>query len=267
MNAKHHIKKVTIVGAGNVGHNFGLAFRQAGYQIHEIYSRTKQSAMLLSQALNCSYTTSISELSDKTDLLILAINDDALPSIIKEIPHTNIPIVHTSGSTPITVFENNNFSDYGIFYPVQSFSKNETESLSPIPICVEASNPNTENLLLSLASSVSTKVFAMDSEKRKALHVAAVFANNFTNHLFHIADELLKANKISFEVIRPLLEKTAGKIKTESPLNAQTGPAVRNDRKVIDNHLAYLENNKEYREIYQLMTDSIYEHQKKKNNV
>lgn len=264
MNAKQQIKKVSIVGAGNVGHNFALAFRQAGYQIHEVYSRTQRSAMLLSQTLSTNYTTNLAELKKDTDLIILAVNDDALPSVINQIKIKNVPIVHTSGSTPISVFEKHGFVHYGIFYPVQSFSKNETESLAPIPICIEANDSETGDLLLSLARSVSTKVFAMDSEKRKALHVAAVFANNFTNHLFHIADEILRSKEISFEVIRPLLEKTAGKIKTETPLNAQTGPAVRNDRQVIDNHLEYLKSNQEYQEIYRIMTESIYSSQKKK---
>lgn len=264
MNAKHHLKSVTIIGAGNVGHNFGLAFRQAGYLIQEIYSRTQHSAMLLSQTLNCSFTTDLSNLSSKTDLLILAVNDDALPEVIEQIQLKDKPIVHTSGSTPIDIFEGQGFKDFGIFYPVQSFSKNETESLHPIPICVEGNSAQMEDLLLSLARSVSTKVYSMDSTKRKALHVAAVFANNFTNHLFHIAHELLSENKISFEIIRPLLEKTSNKIKTESPLNAQTGPAVRNDRKVIESHLKYLENHEDYRKIYELMTDNIFLNQKKK---
>jgi predicted short-subunit dehydrogenase-like oxidoreductase (DUF2520 family) len=220
--------------------------------------------MLLSQTLNCDYTTDLSLIKPNTDLIILAVNDDALESVVEQIKIKDKIIVHTSGSTPIHVFENNGYKKYGIFYPVQSFSKNETESLEAIPVCVEGNNQNTEDLLYSLASSVTTKVYAMDSEKRKALHVAAVFANNFTNHMFHIADDILKKNEISFEVIRPLLEKTAGKIKTETPLNAQTGPAVRNDRKVIDNHLKYLKNNSDYQEIYEKVTANIFKTQKGK---
>jgi predicted short-subunit dehydrogenase-like oxidoreductase (DUF2520 family) len=264
MNAKHHIKRVTIIGAGNVGHNFGLAFRQAGYLIAEIYSRTQNSAMLLSQTLNCNFTTNLKQLSDKTDLFVIAVNDDVIEDVIAQIPHTDKPIVHTSGSTPIEVFEGKGFEKYGIFYPVQSFSKHETESLTPIPICVEANSSKTEDLFLSLASSVSSKVYSLDSSKRKALHVAAVFANNFTNHMFHIAHELLAKNKISFEIIRPLIEKTALKIKHENPVDAQTGPAIRNDRKVIDEHLKYLENNKDYQEVYEIITRNIYKSQQNK---
>lgn len=264
MNAKEQIKKVTIVGAGNVGHNFAIAFRQAGYIIHQVHSRTQKSAMLLGQIINCSYTTRLEELKQDTDLIILAVNDDALLDVVSNIPIRDKPIVHTSGSTPISVFDNLGFKEYGIFYPVQSFSKNDTESLCPIPICVEANNAEAENLFLSLARSISERVYAMDSEKRKALHVAAVFANNFSNHLFHIADEILKTKGISFEVIRPLVEKTADKIKTEDPLNAQTGPAVRNDTEVIRDHINFLKDNSDYREIYELMTADIFKAQQSK---
>ncbi|KAA3646942.1 MAG: DUF2520 domain-containing protein [Bacteroidetes bacterium] len=264
MNAKNLIKRVTIIGAGNVGHNFGKAFRQAGYVINEIYSRTQSSALLLSQTLNCDYTTDLKSIKSNTDLIILAINDDALETVINQIKIKDKIIVHSSGSTPLSLFNDKGFKQYGIFYPVQSFSKNETESLENIPICVEGNNDNTENLLYSFAKSVSTKVYAMDSKKRKALHVAAVFANNFTNHMFHIADDLLKQNKISFEIIRPLLEKTAGKLKTETPLGAQTGPAVRNDLKVIESHMEYLKNQKDYQELYGLITANIFKAQKKK---
>lgn len=264
MNAKKHVKSVSIIGAGNVGHNFGLAFRQAGYLIHEIYSRSHNSAMLLSQTLNCDFTTDLSALSKETDLIILAVNDDALQEVIAQIEIKDKPIVHTSGSTSIDVFAHAGFKQYGIFYPVQSFSKNETESLAPIPICVEANDGEMENLLLSLARSLSNKVYSMDSKKRKALHVAAVFANNFTNHMFHIADDLLREHKISFEIIRPLLEKTAGKIKTERPINAQTGPAVRDDRKVLESHIDYLDQHPDYQEIYEIVTKSILAAQKEK---
>lgn len=257
MNAKHHFKKITIVGAGNVAHNFGKAFRQAGYLIHEIYSRSQQSAVLLSQTLNCNFTTDLSKLDKDTDLFMLAINDDALPEVLDKIKIKNKPIIHTSGSTPITIFKEHGFSTYGIFYPVQSFSKNETESLVSIPICVEANNENSENLFLSLARSLSKKVYVLNSEKRKALHIAAIFANNFTNHMYHISHDLLNKHKISFEIIRPIIEKTSDKIKTDTPKNVQTGPAVRNDTMVINDHLNFLERFKEYHDIYEMMTKSI----------
>lgn len=258
MNAKQQIKRITIIGAGNVGHNFGLAFRQAGYLIHEIFSKTQNSALLLSQTLNCNYTTNLEEISPLADLYIVAVNDDALDSVVKKIKIKDKPIIHTSGFTSLEVFKQNGFTKYGIFYPVQSFSKNETESLSQLPICVEGNSQEMENLLISLAGSVSNKVFSMDSKKRQALHIASVFANNFSNQMFQIAYEILKSNNISFEIIRPLVSKTAAKIKSELPINTQTGPAKRNDANLIKNHLEYLNENSDYQAIYDLVTKSIY---------
>lgn len=264
MNAKQYIKTITIIGAGNVGHNFGLAFRQAGYLIHEIFSRTQSSALLLSQTLNCNFTTKLKTLSPKADLYILAVNDDAIEDVIDQIEVKDRPIIHTSGSTPIDIFKGKGFEKYGIFYPVQSFSKNETESLTPIPICVEGNDKKMEDLLISLASSVSGRVYSMDSEKRKALHVASVFANNFANQMFQIAHEILKEHQISFEIIRPLIAKTSSKIKNELPINTQTGPAMRKDEKLIKNHLTYLKQHPDYEELYHLVTKAIVKsHQKK----
>lgn len=257
MNVKDHIQRISLIGAGNVGHNFGLAFRQAGYLIHEIYSRTQESAVELSEKLNCNFTTDIQKLDEGADLFILAVNDDALPEVIDQFPFKSKLLVHTSGATPIDLFNDKGFSDFGIFYPVQSFSKEDTESLIPIPICVEANKSENEELLMGLARSLSMKVYQLDSEKRKSLHVAAVFANNFSNHMYAIAEELLEEKKIDFDIIRPLIETTASKIKKRKPGQIQTGPAMRNDEKIINSHLEYLKTHLDYSELYKLITQSI----------
>lgn len=263
MNVKDHIRRISLVGAGNVGHNFGLAFKQAGYLIHEVYSRSESSAVELSKRLNCNYTTDLSALDHSADLYVIAVNDDALPSIIDAFPFKDKLIVHTSGATSIDVFEGKGFEDFGIFYPVQSFSKSETESLAPIPICVEAPIKKNEDLLMSFARSLSMKVFQLDSEKRKALHVAAVFANNFSNHMYAIAEELLSDEGIDFEIIKPLIQTTATKVNHSKPSNIQTGPAMRNDRKIIDRHLEHLSDRTDYKELYEAVTKSILNKHKK----
>lgn len=262
MNVKDIIQRVSLVGAGNVGHNFGLAFKQAGYLIHEIYSRSQDSAIQLSERLNCNFTTDLSKLDPGADLYIIAVNDDALPEVIDSFPFKDKLIAHTSGATSLEVFEGKGFSDYGIFYPVQSFSKEDTESLTPIPICVEAEKEENEALLMSFARSLSMKVYQLDSEKRKALHVAAVFANNFSNHMYAIAEELLSEEGVSFEIIRPLIETTASKIHRKHPASIQTGPAVRNDQKIIQRHLKHLQDHPDYQELYQAITNSIIRKQK-----
>lgn len=261
MNVKDKIKRVSIVGAGNVGHNFGLAFKQAGYLIHEIYSRTQDSAIILSQRLNCNFTTELAKLDPGADLYIIAVNDDVLPSIIEDFPFKDKLTVHTSGATALEAFEGKGFDDFGIFYPVQSFSKEDTESLAPIPICVEANKKENEGLLMAFGRSLSMKVYQLSSEKRKALHVAAVFANNFSNHMYTIAEELLDDSDISFDIIRPLIEKTANKIHKRKPGSIQTGPAVRNDQKIIQKHLDHLSSHPDYKELYEAITASILKKQ------
>jgi len=265
MNAKQHVTSITLIGAGNVAHNLALSFQKEGYSVREVYSRTKASAMELAHRLNCNYTTDLADLRSDTDLFVLSVHDDALPEVLDQIKIKNKPIVHTSGSTGIEIFENRNIDHFGIFYPVQSFLKNEQEELTRIPICIEANNSVTEELLLHFANSLSTSVFKMDSEKRKTLHVAAVFANNFSNHMFHIAYDLLNQQQLPFDLIRPLLEKTAEKIKHDLPMNVQTGPAMRNDNKIIQEHLKYLNEQKDYQELYKLITENIFETQQQKN--
>ena len=263
MNVKDHIRRISIVGAGNVGHNFGVAFKQAGYLIHEIYSRAEDSAVSLSNRLNCNHTNDISKLDPSADLYVMAVNDDALPTILDNFPFKDKLIVHTSGATSMEVFSQRGYSNYGIFYPLQSFSKEDTESLAPIPICVEAEKDQNAQLLMSFARSLSMKVYELDSEKRKTLHVAAVFANNFSNHMYAIAEELLSEDGIDFEIIRPLIKTTASKIDKKHPKDIQTGPAVRNDQKVIKRHLDSLEKHPVYQRLYQEITNSILEKQKK----
>jgi len=262
MNVKDHIRRISLVGAGNVGYNFGLAFKQAGYLIHEVYSRSEKTAKSLSDRLNCNSITSLEDLDPSADLYVIAVNDDALPMVLDEFTFKDKLIVHTSGATSIEIFSSRAFENYGIFYPVQSFSKEDTESLAPIPICVEAEKKENKELLMSFARSLSMKVYDLDSEKRKALHVAAVFANNFSNHMYAIAEEILAEDQIDFEIIRPLIETTASKIKVKRPADIQTGPAVRNDQKIIKKHLAHLEKHSNYQKLYQEITDSIIRKQK-----
>lgn len=263
MSVKDRIQRISLVGAGNVGHNFGLAFRQAGYLIHEIYSRSQESAVKLSNRLNCNFTTDLQQLDPSADLYVIAVNDDALPIVLDHFPFKDKLIVHTSGATSMDVFVSRGFSDYGIFYPVQSFTKEDTESLAPIPICVEAQKEENQKLLMSFARSLSMKVYELDSAKRESLHVAAVFANNFSNHMYAIAEELLNEKDIDFEIIRPLIETTSRKIKTHQPKDIQTGPAVRNDQKIIQKHLNYLVNHPDYQKLYEDITQSIL---KKRSN-
>ena len=163
-------------------------------------------------------------------------------------------VVHTSGSSALAVLDNKNRK--GVFYPLQTFTKGKKVDFTPIPICLETENEQDYQLLENLGNCISKKVFQINSEQRKSLHVAAVFVCNFVNHLYQIGNEICEANQIPFEVLHPLIQETAQKILELTPKEAQTGPALRNDTKTIQKHLDFL-SDENYTTIYKLLTQSI----------
>ena len=185
------------------------------------------------------------------DVTIIAVSDDAIADVSSKI--TNKFVVHTSGSFPLNELKNK--TRKGVFYMLQTFSKNKTINFSEIPFCLEAENENDYKLLENLAKLIGSNIYKINSNQRKSLHVAAVFVNNFTNHLFKIGEDICTENNVPFEVLYPLIMETSAKIKMLSPKNSQTGPAIRNDKETIKNHLNLLD--KEQKEIYKLLTKSI----------
>ncbi|QTE23594.1 Rossmann-like and DUF2520 domain-containing protein [Polaribacter cellanae] len=187
----------------------------------------------------------------KANLTIIAVSDDAIAKVSSKIK--NSFVVHTSGSFAMENLKNT--SNKGVFYMLQTFSKDKNVDFSEVPFCLEAENKNDYKLLETVAKSIGKKIYNVNSEQRKALHVAAVFVNNFTNHFYKIGKDICEENEVPFEILQPLIEETALKIKTLSPEKAQTGPAIRNDKKTIKNHLDLL--HKEQQKIYKLITKSI----------
>jgi predicted short-subunit dehydrogenase-like oxidoreductase (DUF2520 family) len=195
----------------------------------------------------------------EADVYIIAVSDDAIAEVAAQLPFNNRLVVHTSGSSDISVLQDNNKK--GVFYPLQTFTKGKAIDFAEIPICIEVQHEEDYQLLEKLGHSISQKVVSITSEQRKSLHVAAVFVCNFVNHMYHMGHEICEKNDIPFEVLHPLIQETAHKIMTLSPEEAQTGPAVRHDSKTIEKHLDFIENT-EYKTIYQLLTQSI-QHVKK----
>lgn len=187
-------------------------------------------------------------------MYIIAVSDKAIADVSKQMPFQNRIVVHTSGAASLDVLDTKNRK--GVFYPLQTFSKNKEIDFSIIPLCLEAENTFDFRVLETVAKSISNAVFAINSDQRKALHVAAVFVNNFTNHLYHIGQEICEEHQVPFEILRPLIQETAEKINTLNPVDAQTGPAKRNDLVTIDAHLAYLTSENQ-KNIYKLITQSI----------
>lgn len=184
-------------------------------------------------------------------ITIIAVSDDAIAKVSSKI--TNPFVVHTSGSISLSALQNK--TRKGVFYMLQTFSKDKLVNFQEVPFCLEATNENDLKTLETLAKLLSEKVYFINSEQRKALHVAAVFANNFANHCYQIAEEICKIHQVPFEILYPLIEETARKIKLLSPKEAQTGPAIRNDQQTIQNHLVLL--NLHQQEMYTIMTKSI----------
>jgi len=248
--------KIVIIGAGNVGTQLSLALKKSKHTIIQVYSKHKSSASNLAKSLNCNYTNYPDKIDTTADIYIIAINDDSIVEIVKQLKLKDKIVVHTSGSVEMDILKPSS-KNYGVFYPLQTFSKNNKVDFKIIPICLEASNTATFKILQSLAKSISNNVQKIDSEQRKTIHLAAVFANNFSNHLYTIAAAILKSANVSFDILKPLIEETAKKIKSSSPDEIQTGPAMRDDKKTMNKHLKMLSGKKDYQQLYKLISKSI----------
>lgn len=244
--------RITIIGSGNVAQHLIKAFTKSELvEIVQVYSRKKET---LSSLIEFDKITSDFEELLESDLYIIAVSDKAIADVSKQLPFQNRIVVHTSGAASLDVLDAKNRK--GVFYPLQTFSKNKEIDFSIIPLCLEAENTFDFRVLETVAKSISNAVFAINSDQRKALHVAAVFVNNFTNHLYQIGQEICTEHQVPFEILRPLIQETAEKINTLNPVDAQTGPAKRNDSVTIESHLAYLTNENQ-KNIYKLLTQSI----------
>jgi predicted short-subunit dehydrogenase-like oxidoreductase (DUF2520 family) len=250
--------RIVLIGAGNVATHLGPALKKKGHHIIQVYSRTDESARELSVKLDTDYITNLDELNYSADIYLFCLADDALPGVIKQTSFTGQIVAHTSGSVPLSILRESGFHS-GVIYPVQTFNKARYLDLSSVPFCVEGSTPFAENTLLDLASGLSGKVYSVNSEKRKIIHLAAVFACNFTNHMYVIADRLMRENNLDFDIIKPLIKETSAKVLEMDPSDAQTGPAKRGDYKIIEEHLHLLNDFPGLQNIYKFVSESIAE--------
>lgn len=248
--------KISIIGSGNLATQLGLALYKEGYFISQIYSRNKKNAETLSKKLSAKAIVDLKKLSTDSSIYIIAVKDDAIESVAKQIKLKNQVIVHTSGSVSIDVLKKSS-KNYGVFYPLQTFSKEKSVDFKITPICIEANNNSTSTTLQYFAKSISSNVQKVNSEQRKKIHLAAVFACNFSNHMYAIAEQLLANDKLSLDLLKPLIEETANKIKENNPSKVQTGPAMRNDKKTMEGHLKLLKKEKDLQKIYELISKSI----------
>jgi len=245
--------RISILGAGKVARHLYAAFNNTMLaKVVQCYNRKGEK--LHSNQKSSTITNDLNLLKE-ADVYILAISDDAIEEISKKLPFQKQFVVHTSGSVPISSIYHTNRR--GVFYPLQTFSKDRKINFSNIPFCLEAENKTDLLLLNNLANTLSQKTYTLSSDQRSVLHVAAVFINNFTNYLFSIGNDICSENDIPFEILHPLIQETAKKIVEIGPDDAQTGPAVRNDKTTINRHLTLLNTDSGKKELYKILTEAI----------
>lgn len=279
---------ITLIGAGNLATRLGTALKEKGYKFLQVYSRTTESAGALAYKLDCEPVNTPESISGEADLYICALKDDALAEVLSLVtahsfatgPEQSIedssqlvagrpgkslkfkaPVIHTSGSLPMSVLTS--FSDkYGVLYPLQTFSKDKEVDFKNIPLFIEASGQEVLEILKGMSKDLSDKVVTLDSEKRKTLHVSAVFACNFVNYMYTVAGDILDKNDLDFQYLIPLIDETAKKIHEMKPVSAQTGPAKRYDNKIIEQHINMLSYSPELAELYETISKRIFERHK-----
>jgi predicted short-subunit dehydrogenase-like oxidoreductase (DUF2520 family) len=251
--------KVTVIGSGNVAQHLITAFLKSNeIEVLQVFSRKKESVAHLVE--DSKITNEYDSLLE-SDIYIIAVSDSAIAEVSSKLPFKNRFVVHTSGSVVLEDLDSKN--KRGVFYPLQTFTKNKEVDFSVIPTCLESEFDDNYTILENLAEAIKSKHYLISSDQRKSLHVAAVFVNNFTNNLYQIGKDICDEHQLPFEILKPLIAETANKLKSLSPLEAQTGPAKRHDQNTIDSHLALLTDQTQ-KEIYKILTQSIqHSHVKK----
>lgn len=233
--------RVVLIGRGRLATNLEPALKAAGHEVVSVNSRT------------------LEQLPMTAGIFVISVKDDALEEVISKATKGREEqcFVHTAGSMPMSLFEGKS-RHYGVFYPMQSFSKERKVSFEDIPVFLEANDDATLQLLQSLAGSISHRVYELSSDERKYLHLAAVFACNFANHCYALSADILEQHGIPFDVMLPLIDETASKVHQLHPKDAQTGPAVRYDENVISMQRQLLTQHPEMQAVYELMSKSIH---------
>ena len=258
-------ERVVVLGAGRVATHLVPALVGAGYRVAQVWSRTMASASALGQPLGISYTDDLTAVPADADIYIACVADGALPEVARQIVargqrSSRTPLfLHTAGSVSMDVWREAGAISYGILYPLQTFSKEREVEMREVSLFVEASDEASLMAVEALAHGLSGKVYRADSRRRALLHVAAVFACNFTNAMYDAAHQLLATDGIPFDVLLPLIDETAAKVHALTPREAQTGPAVRGDEAVMQNHIHRLAGMPDLQTLYARISKMISE--------
>ncbi len=259
--------KITIIGAGNVGFHLSQRLVEVGHQVHQIFSRKTNKVLRIARIVNAIPIDNIASLNQISDLYIIAVKDDAIESVAEKMAKQISKysrVVHTSGSVSSEVLAPY-FSQYGVFYPLQTFSVNQMADFSNIPMLIDASTDKMKEEMLELAQTISPKCYLINDEQRAKIHVGAVMVNNFTNHLYAMVEDMMQKEELPMEVLVPLILEGAKKVAHFPAKEIQTGPAKRNDTDTIDKHRLFLEKYPNYKKVYEVLNNSILEMYKNKN--
>jgi len=251
-------QKIVLVGAGRIAFHLGKRLQAKGMRLVQVLNRSAEPARDLAETLRTAWSNHWQDIRDDADWVILAVRDDAIAGVAKALAPF-VPgalVTHTSGATPGAVLQPY-FVRYGVFYPLQSFSTERSPVWSKIPFCVDARLEEDLLYLKKVGKVIGNLVYQVNDDQRAVLHVAAVFANNFSNHCFAIAEKILEEKDLPFELLHPLMEETLAKALHESPARMQTGPALRGDVDTIRRHLEWLERHPDWRELYLKLSASI----------
>jgi predicted short-subunit dehydrogenase-like oxidoreductase (DUF2520 family) len=248
--------RITIIGSGNVATHLAAAFKNAGHRIVQVYSRNMQNAALLAYHVGAEAIDDMDNINSETDIFIIAVKDDAIGDIVPQLTKYDKLIAHTSGAASLAHILA--FTDKaGVFYPLQTFSKTKELNFNEVPLCIEGADEAITKQLEELARTVSNNVYRVNTNQRGVLHLAAVFACNFTNYMYAVSQQLLAGSDMDFAMLRPLILETADKIREHLPADVQTGPAIRNDEKTMQGHLQMLNNEPKLQELYRLLSQGI----------
>ena len=252
---------ICILGSGNVATHLAQALDKVGEDVVAIYSKHIDHAAQLAKHMKDALATDALASLPKADAYIFALKDNALGEVVDAMKHLHIGEdalwIHTAGSIPLSVFDGVKYS--AVMYPMQTFSKVRLINFKEVPLFVEANNIESSYKIGALAKKLSDHVTWLDSDKRKYLHLSAVFANNFANHCQTLAFKLLESHGIDARTLLPLIDETSRKLHDMHPLQAQTGPAVRWDENVIHNQERLLDDLPDLQQVYTLLTQSIHQ--------
>ena len=246
----------TLIGAGNVAQHLAKALHTAGHTIEQVYNRSQNRLQTLQAFLpHTHFTTHLEALSLHSDIYLIAVSDDAIAELSNALPDVAGIVAHTSGATSVNVLSKH--LRRGIFYPLQTFTATHAVNFAQVPFCIDANTPADALVLQSIAQTLSPKVYSISDEQRRILHVSAVFANNFTNHLLAIAENICQTHGVPFEILKPLIAETLQKIENQLPQDVQTGPAKRADVHTLNQHLQLLADYPQYQQLYRQLSESI----------